>query len=169
MTRLSSKVLCSKWLSTPKRLFGCPSNSSFHWSHSLLRFFRQMAVASERFFGGFRQVCFTFISQSSAGVKVGDCWHVSPIQIQSAKNDPIMSLLLGYSLGVFLRYSMGQKPALGNQDLARVRPNQSKSHKMTMEPLHLCSPNSHCRILALAFQIFQNGSRKKSNLSPRVR
>ena len=48
MTGLSSGILCNKWLSPPKRFFGVfPKQFSLHWSHSLLQFFGQMAVASE--------------------------------------------------------------------------------------------------------------------------
>ena len=112
----------------PKCSLECSPNSCLHCSHSLLRFlckwqllqkrfcggFRQllftfvsqMAVASQKFFGGFHQVCFTFpiycISQSPPGVKVASkSWHVSPIQSSNPQKRPIMSLLLGYSLGLF--------------------------------------------------------------------
>ena len=41
MTRLSSWVICSKWLSPPRGSPECSPNSSLHWSHSLLFFFEQ--------------------------------------------------------------------------------------------------------------------------------
>ena len=80
----------------PKGSLECSPNSSLHWSHSLLRFFGQMAVAWEgsvegsakhslhlspkrlllhkNVVGWFRQLCFTCISQSPPGVKVA--WSV---------------------------------------------------------------------------------------------
>ena len=56
MTCLSCWVLGSTWLSPPKNLLECSPNSSvrtggghlFHWSHSFLRFFGPVAVASEK-------------------------------------------------------------------------------------------------------------------------
>ena len=74
-------ALCSKWLRLPK--------GSSEWSpnSSLLRFFGQMAVAPQKFFGGFRQLCFTFISQSPPAVNVA--WIVELTCLtQSAENDP---------------------------------------------------------------------------------
>ena len=86
MTRLSSWVLCSKWLSPSKRFFGkVPQTVRLTVPFG---FFGQMAVASAKvlwrvpptilyippngcwFSGGFRQLCITFISQSPPGVKV---------------------------------------------------------------------------------------------------
>ena len=88
MTRPSASGFC-----LPQGSLECSPNSSLHWSHSLLRFFEQMAVASEkvlwrvpstilyiclavscgflgkwlllqkRFCGGFRQLFFTFVCQ----------------------------------------------------------------------------------------------------------
>ena len=75
-------VLWSKWLRLPKGSLECSPNSS------LLRFFGQMAVAPQKFFGGFRrQLCFTFISQSPPAVNV--VWIVELTCLtQSAENDP---------------------------------------------------------------------------------
>ena len=47
MTRLSSWVLCSKWLRLPKGYLECSPNCSLHWSQGVPRFFGQMAVPSE--------------------------------------------------------------------------------------------------------------------------
>ena len=103
MTRLSSGVLCSKWLSPPKRVFGVfpklfctfvseppavlgvngccfrkgsaegSPNYSLHLSPKWLLFHK-------KFFGT--------LPVSSWGQSWVNCWHVSTIQIQSAENDP---------------------------------------------------------------------------------
>jgi len=112
MTRLSSWVLCSKWLSPPKRFFGafpkqfftlvsqspavfwvngcCFRKGSVEGSANVFKtFVSQMAVASKKFFGGFRQLCFTIhLPVSSWGQSCVNCCHVSRIQIQSTENDP---------------------------------------------------------------------------------
>ena len=138
-----SKGLGSKWhvcllgcfaangFRLPKGSWECSPNSSSHWSHSLLRFFGHMAVASEkvlwtvpptilyicltvscgflgkwlllqkRFCARLRQLFFTFVSQSPPGVKLRELLtcltHTNPVR----RKWPIMSLLLGYSLGLF--------------------------------------------------------------------
>ena len=89
MTRLSSWVLCSKWFSPPEKFFAMFPKQFFTLVSQSPAVFRQMAVASERFCRGFRQLCFTFISQSPRGVQAAWLvWHVSPIPIQSAENYP---------------------------------------------------------------------------------
>ena len=118
MARLSSWVLCSKWLSPPKRLFGCPPKSSLHWSHSLLRFFRQMAVATEKvLWRVLPSVLYIYLPVVCWGESrwIVDTSH--PYKSRPQKNDPIMSLLLGYSLGVFLKgTSCGQNPKVTQND-----------------------------------------------------
>ena len=95
----------------PKGSLECSPNSSLHWSHSLLRFFGQMAVASERVLWRvlptFLYIClpngccfikilwrvppavlYIYLPVFCCGESCVNCWHVSPIQIQSAENDP---------------------------------------------------------------------------------
>ena len=82
MTRLSSGVLCS----LPHGFLECSPSSSFLGGSCFIKGSVEGSAT-----------CFTCISQSPPGVKVvWSCGHVSAIQIQS----PIMSLLLGYSLGL---------------------------------------------------------------------
>ena len=88
MTPLSSWVLCSKWFSPPKRFFDLQTVLYVGLTVSF-RFFGKWLLLQKRFRAGFRQLCFTFISSvSSWGQSCVNCWHVSPIQIQSAENDP---------------------------------------------------------------------------------
>ena len=55
----------------PKGSLECSPQNSLHLSHILLRFFfRKWLLLQKRFSGGFRQLCFTFISQCPPGVKV---------------------------------------------------------------------------------------------------
>ena len=128
MTCLSCWVLGSTWLSPPKRFFGVfPKQFCPHGRWTLIPLVSQFPAvfwangccftkgsvqgsadhsshlsptddASFKFFGGFRQLFFTFISQSLPGVKVVDMSH--PCK-SSPQKPPIMSLLLGYSLDLF--------------------------------------------------------------------
>ena len=87
-----------KWLLLQKRFCG-------GFRQRLLKtFVSQMAVASNKFFGGFRQLCFTIHLPVS-------CWGQSCCELLSCfthtnpvhRKRPIMSLLLEYSLGLFFR------------------------------------------------------------------
>ncbi len=73
----------------PKDSLECSPNSSLHWSHSLLRLFGQMVVASEKVLLRVPPtILYIYLRVSSWGQSCVNCWHVSPIQIQSAENDP---------------------------------------------------------------------------------
>ena len=85
----------------PKGSLECSPNRSLHWSHSLLRFFGQMAVAWEGSVEGSAN-CALHVSPSlllgSKLLEVLTCLtHTNPV----GRKRPIMSLLLGYSLGLF--------------------------------------------------------------------
>ena len=68
---LSSGVLCSTWLSPPKRSsFGVLPKLSLHSSPVSCGFWVKWLLLQKRFCGGFRQLFFTFVSQSPCGVKV---------------------------------------------------------------------------------------------------
>ena len=93
----------------PKGSLECSPNNSLHLSHSLLRFFGQMAVASEKvqwrvpptilyiclpscFIKALWRVpptvLYIYLPVSSWGQSCVNCSHVSPIQIQSEENNP---------------------------------------------------------------------------------
>ena len=119
----SKGVLCSKWLSPPKRFFGVFPKQFFTFvSRSLAFFFGQMAVASEKvqwrvpptilyiclpscFIKALWRVpptvLYIDLPVSSWGQSCMNCSHVSHIQIQSEENNPSCCWLLGYSLGLF--------------------------------------------------------------------
>ena len=85
----------------PKGSLECSPNSSLHWSHSLLLFLGQMAVASEKVLWRVPPtVLYIYLPVSSWGQSCVNCWHVSPIQIQAAENDPSCRT----AVGVFLRH-----------------------------------------------------------------
>ena len=124
MTRLSLGVLCSKWLSPPRRFFGVLPKQFFTWvSQSPAVFWANGCCFRKGFVEGSAKLNILYIclpngccsiksslegsancalhlhiSQSpprlSWGQSCVNCWHVSPIQIQSAEKRPIMSLLL---------------------------------------------------------------------------
>ena len=93
----------------PKGSLECSPNNSLHLSHSLLRFFRQIALASEkvqwRVPPSILYIClpscfikalwrvpptvlYIYLPVSSRGQSCVNCSHVSPIQIQSEENNP---------------------------------------------------------------------------------
>ena len=93
----------------PKGLLECSPNNSLYVSHSLLRFFGQIAVASEKVQWRVPPTilyiclpsCFIkalwripppvlciYLPVSSRGQSCVNCSHVSPIQIQSEENNP---------------------------------------------------------------------------------
>ena len=82
----------------PKGSLECSPNNSLHLSHSLLRFFRQIALASEkvqwRVPPSILYICLpscfikAYLPVSSRGQSCVNCSHVSPIQIQSEENNP---------------------------------------------------------------------------------
>ena len=95
-----SKGLAAKWhvcllgffaangFRLPKGSLECSPNSSLHWPHGLLRFSWQ-AVASEKVLWRVPPtILYIYLLVSSWGQRCVNCWHVSPIQIQSAENDP---------------------------------------------------------------------------------
>ena len=66
-------------------------------------FVSQMTVVSEKvLFAGFRQLFFTFNSQCRSGVKVAWVVDMSHPYTSYPRKRPIMSFLLGYSLGLLL-------------------------------------------------------------------
>ncbi len=107
MTRLSSGGFCSKWFSPPKRFFGVfpkqfltlvsqsPAVSVF-WANGSC--FRKGSVEGSANYSWI----FTFVSQSPPGVKVASIVDMSLYHpYKSSPQKTIMSLLLGYSLGLF--------------------------------------------------------------------
>ena len=123
MTRLSSWILCSKWLAPPKRFFVVPQmfpNLSCTFVSECPADF----VLQKRFCGRFPQLFSTSVSQMAAALKsslegsASCALHLPPSLLLGSKlhellkclnhtnpvrtKRPIMSLLLGYSLGLFL-------------------------------------------------------------------
>ena len=111
MTRFSSWVLWSKWLSHPKRFFGVFAKQFFTFvSQEILRFFWQIPVASKRFCGGFAKYSlqlspkWQLFQTSSLEDSANSALHLSPIQMLTCftntnpvcRKQSIMSLLLGY-------------------------------------------------------------------------
>ena len=107
----------------PKGSLDCSPNSSSHWSHSLLRFFGHMAVASEKVLEGSANyslhLCpkWLLLHKNSLEGSANCVLHLSLSLLLGPKlrelltcfthtnavrrKRPIMSLLLGYSLGLF--------------------------------------------------------------------
>ena len=111
----------------------CSPNSSLHWSHSLLQFFGQMAVASGKLptilyiclpngccfikvlWRVPRKVLYIYFPVSSWGQSCVNCWHVSPIQILSAKNDPSCCCCWGILWAYFLNIGFHGLDPVQNQ------------------------------------------------------
>ena len=89
----------------PKGSLECSPNNSLHLSQSLLQFFWQMVVASEKvqwrvpptiltlspnllFESSLETVLYIYLPVFSWGQSCVNCSHVSPIQIQSEENNP---------------------------------------------------------------------------------
>ena len=136
MTRLSfeafshSKGLGAKWhvcllgffaatgFRLPKGSLECSPNSSSHWSHSLLRFFGQMVNYSVHL-----SPKWLLLHESSLEGSANCALHLSPGLLLESKlcevltclthtnpvrrKQPIMSLLLGYSLGLYIFFGAG--------------------------------------------------------------
>ena len=111
MTRLSSGALCSKWLSPRKRFFGVfpeqfftfvsQSPAIFWASRCCFRKILWRVPPTSLYICLPNGCCFIkvfwrvpptalyiYLPVSSWGQSCVNCWHVSPMQIQSAENDP---------------------------------------------------------------------------------
>jgi len=94
MTRLSSWVLCSKWLSPSKRFFGkVPQTVRLTVPFGFLG---KWLLLQQRFCEGFRQLFFTFL-QMAAGSLEGSAncaLHLSPSLLPGSKLHELLTCLI---------------------------------------------------------------------------
>ena len=175
MTRLSLGVLCSKWLSPPRRFFGVLPKQFFtlvsqspavFWANGCcfrkgfvegsakysLHLSPKWLLLHKKFFGGFCQLCFTFtyLPVSSWGI-LGS--KLRELLTCLTNTNPVRRktthhvVAFGYSLGLFQYYRW-------NDEMLRSHPPNFSSSKPSPWPWTRLSPC--CRASATLHRIVGN-------------